>query len=84
MALGNYINKDTVSFALRLILKTRISSNLIHILGRNLSTMQILVLLKLALTLRNTRRMDKNALNCTKQSRNTQTIYKHTPQISAT
>lgn len=84
MALGHYINKDTVSFALRLILKTCICSDLVRILKGNLSTMQILDLLTLDLTLRNTRRMDKNALNCTKQGRNTQNVYKHTPQLSTT
>lgn len=47
MALGNHINKDTVCSAVRLILKTWICSNLIHILGSNLSIMQILDLLML-------------------------------------
>ena len=79
MALGNYINKDTVSFALRLILKTCICSDLVRILKRNLSTMQILDLLMLDLTLRNARRMDTDALNCTKQGRNTQDVYKAHP-----
>lgn len=54
MASGNDINTDAVRSAIRLVLKTCISSNLIHILGNASSIMQILQLLMLDFALRNT------------------------------